>query len=169
MRRVDVKETATVSAQLLDGDLRSGGTLSDCLSIDDLSFLRRGPIRIRNNVAIGTLLINLNGLLLDQFRRVVWPEVLHDALRNQHERQDDAQRQKNPERTTHHINPKVSNRFLLLSRDAANERNRQTHTDRRRREIVISESGHLREIAHRRFAAVTLPVGVGCKRCSGIE
>ena len=44
--------------------------------------------------------------------------------------------------------------------DAARQSQRDTDTHGRRDEIVPGEPRHLRQIAHRRFAAVGLPVGI---------
>ena len=80
-----------------------------------------------------------------------------------------ADRQQHPERRAHHVDPEVADRVLLLLRDAADEGDRDRDADRRRHEVVVREAGHLREVAHRRLAAVRLPVGVGRERRRGVE
>ena len=57
----------------------------------------------------------------------------------------------------------------LLAGDAANERDRERDAGRGRYEVVIRQPRHLREIAHRRFADVGLPVRVGRERGGGVE
>ncbi len=69
----------------------------------------------------------------------------------------------------HQVHPEVAERVLLLLGDAADERDRDRDADRRRHEVVVREPGHLREIAHRRLAAVRLPVRVGRERRGGVE
>ena len=68
-----------------------------------------------------------------------------------------------------HVDPEVADGVLLRLGDAADERDRHRDADRRRHEVVIREAGHLREIAHGRFAAVRLPVRVGRERDGGVE
>ena len=80
-----------------------------------------------------------------------------------------ADRQQHPERGPDHVDPEVADRVLLRLGDAADERDRHRDADRRRHEVVVGEPGHLREIAHGRFAAVGLPVGVGRERHRGVE
>ena len=57
----------------------------------------------------------------------------------------------------------------LAPRNAANERNRQPHADCGRRKVMVCQPCDLRHIAHRHFAAITLPVGVGRKRRRRME
>ena len=94
---------------------------------------------------------------------------MYDALRHKNQRAHQADREQHPKQTTRRIHPEISKLIGLLPRDAANNRNRNGNADRRRSEVVIGEAGHLREIAHGRFAAVRLPVGIGGKRRSGAE
>src|SRR5436305_1487710 len=65
-----------------------------------------------------------------------------------------------PNRAANEIYTEISNRLLLPPHDAANERDRQRNADSRRNEVVISQSRHLGEVAHRRLATVVLPVGI---------
>jgi len=51
----------------------------------------------------------------------------------------------------------------LAPGDTANERNRERDTHSGRNEVVVSKTSHLREIAHRHFWHVALPVGIGCE------
>ena len=108
-------------------------------------------------------------LRIDDRGLVVRPEVLDDALRHQHQRADDADRQQDPEQAAHQVDPEIAERVFLLLRDAANERDRDGDADRGRHEVVVREPGHLREIAHRRLAAVGLPVRVGRERRRRVE
>src|SRR6185437_2060418 len=79
------------------------------------------------------------------------------------------ERQKHPQATTDEINPEVTDCFHLPTRDSADEGNRERNPNRRRNEVVISKPGHLREITHRCFAGVGLPVGVGRERHRSVE
>ena len=51
----------------------------------------------------------------------------------------------------------------------ADERDRDRDPDRRRDEVLDGEPAHLREVAHRRLAAVVLPVRVGDEADGGVE
>ena len=93
-------------------------------------------------------------------RPVVRLEVLHDALRHQHERTSQAQRQKHPQRRAREIDPEVAQRRALPAGDAPDERDGKGDADGGRDEVVEREAGHLREVAHGALAAIGLPVGV---------
>ena len=67
------------------------------------------------------------------------------------------------------VDPEIAEGVALALRDAANERNRERDADGGRREIVVRQAGHLREIAHRRLAAVRLPVRIGHERRRRVE
>ena len=47
------------------------------------------------------------------------------------------------------------------AREAADQRDREHDAGRRRQEVLVRQAEHLREVRHRAFAAVVLPVGVG--------
>ena len=47
------------------------------------------------------------------------------------------------------------------ARKAADQRDREHDAGRRRQEVLVRQAEHLREVGHRAFAAVVLPVGVG--------
>ena len=68
-----------------------------------------------------------------------------------------------------HVHPEIADGLHLPARDAANERDRQRDAHRRGHEVVIGEPGHLRQIAHRGFAGIVLPVGVGGERSRRVE
>src|SRR6266496_4735658 len=169
MRTVGIEKATAVGTELFDDFLRSHWPLSDCLRRDGLRLFRVSAIRIGDNLTGGVLLIDFNALLIDQLRRVVGPQVLHYALRNQHERAYDANRQQHPKRCPRHVHPKVSDGLHLTTRYAPNERDSERDSYRGRSEVVIGETSHLRQITHRYLGNIALPVGIGCKRCRRIE
>ena len=57
----------------------------------------------------------------------------------------------------------------LLTRDAANERDRDRHPDGRRYEVVEGELRHLRQVRHRRLARIRLPVRIRRERRRRLE
>jgi len=84
-------------------------------------------------------------------------ERLRDALPDQEERVDDADRQQDVERAAGDIDPEVADRPDGCAREAADQRDREHDTGRRRQEVLVREAEHLHQIGHRAFAAVVLP------------
>ena len=157
MRAVGVEEAAAVGPELLDDLLRRHRALGNRLFAEDARLwlavcARRGDC-----------------LRIDDRDLVVRLQILYDALRHEEKGADDRDRQQHPKRGAHHVDPEVPDRLLLTLRDAANERDRDRDADRCRDKVVIGEPSHLGEIAHRRLAAVRLPVRVGGERDGGIE
>ena len=109
------------------------------------------PSGIDDRFAVSAELRHL--LRLDQLDGVVGLQVLHHALRNQHQRADNAERQQHPQVARTMSTQKLPMVSICAARDAANEGDGQRDADRRRHEVVIREAGHLREVAHRGFAA----------------
>ena len=157
MRAIGVDEAAAVGAENLDGFLRGDGTLRDHLIGDGLG----GGLAVRAG--------GLHGLRIQKLRGVVRPQVLNHALGDENQRNHQARGEQNPEHAARRIHPEIADGLRFLARDAANNGDGQRDADRRRNKVVIGEPGHLREIAHRRFAAVVLPVGVGGERSGGVE
>ena len=161
MRRVDVEEAAAVGAELLDGDLRRRGPERDRLLggrrlLGDrvaLVVLQRLPVRAVLRVVVGHRLDERDGGVL--------VERLHDALAHQHQRKDERKRQQDVDRRPHEVEPEIADVVDLLAGEAADQRDQHRHARRGRNEVLDAEPEHLREIAHRAFAAVALPVGIG--------
>ena len=110
-----------------------------------------------------------DGLRVDDRDLVVRLEVLHHALRDEEQRADDRRSAAAPRATRAPCRPRSCRACPLLLGDAADEGDRHRDADRRRHEVVIRQPGHLREIAHGRFAAVGLPVRVRRERHGGVE
>ena len=165
MRAVGVEESAAVGAEFLDDLLRSHRTLRDGLLGDGVHY--RLAVGIEAGLPSAPRCWHL--LRFHELHLVVGLQVLHHALRNQQQSADDAERQQHPQGGANHINPEVSDGFHLAASDAANECDGQRDADGCRRKVVVGKSGHLGEVAHRRFAGVGLPVGVGSERSCGVE
>ncbi len=140
MRRVRVEEAASVRADLLDCDLRGRRADRDDLVEDDLA------VRVLRR--------------LQERDGLVGRERLHDALRDEQERHDNRERQEHVEHAPREVEPEVPDRRRGLARERSNERNDDRHRGGRRHEVLHGERRHLDEVAHRRFAAVRLPVRV---------
>ena len=165
MRAVGVEEAAAVGAELLDDLLRGHRSLRDRLRGDRIH--HRLAAGVNRRLAIGADVLDL--LRLHQLYRVVGPQVLHHALRDQHQRAHNAERQQHPQAGADQVHPEIADGLHLAAGNAANEGNRQRDADRRRREVVVGEPGHLRQIAHGGFAGIVLPVGVGGERRRRVE
>ena len=140
-RGVHVEEAAAVRPELLDDLLRG----------DRADGERRLPAGERREVEV---------------RR----ERLDDALRDEHERADDGDRQQDVEERPDQVGPEVAERARRCER----EKPRMTATthgdaDRGGDEVLHRQAGHLREVRERRLARVVLPVRVRHERRRGVE
>ena len=153
MRRVDVEEAAAVAAELLDRDLRGGRAE------------RQGLLSCAELL---TFLLELERLL-HQIHRLVGRKGLHHALRDQRAGKQERQRQQDVKGRARQVGPDTADAVRLLAREAARERDQHRHPGRRREEILHAEPQHLCEVAHRRLAAVALPVGVADEAHCGVE
>ena len=141
MRGIGVEEAAAIGAEHLDRDLRGDRADRDGLL---------GAFE-RRRIDIGA-------------------ERLRHALPDQEQRDDDADRQQDVERAAGDIDPEIADRsWTECARKTADQRNREHDAGRRRQEVLMRQAEHLREIGHRAFAAVVLPVGVGDEADGGVE
>ncbi|MCY1354583.1 hypothetical protein D9M69_409660 [compost metagenome] len=140
MRRVHAEEAATVGAQLLDGDLAGRRAERDAL--------------------LGAL----------QGHRVgVVQESLRNALPDEEQRQQQAQRQQAVEGAAGQVDPEVAQAVGAAAADAAGEGHQHAEADGGADEVLHAEADHLAEIAQGGFAAIGLPVGVGDEAHGGVE
>ena len=99
-------------------------------------------------------------------------EVLDHTLLHEQQRQQQRRRQQHVQRAAREIDPEVAQpttRLFTAPRDAAHQGNRNAETNRGRHEVVERQLCHLREVRHRRLAAVALPVRVGGERHRCLE
>ncbi len=169
VRRIDVVEAAAVGAELLDRDLRRRGPERNRLFGRRRLLGDRIALLVLERLAVGPVLRVVVSHRLDQRHRRVLVERLRHALAHQHERQDDRQRQQDVDRRADEIGPEVADAARFLAGEAADQRDEHRHSGGRRDEVLHGEPEHLREVAHRRFAAVTLPVGVRGEARRGVE
>ncbi len=132
VRRIGVHEPAAVGAEFLDGFLARHRAHRDRLLG---AFQRRHVDRAEQG--------------------------LRHAARGHHERDDDRKRQQQIERDARHIDPEIANRCRGRALKGAHQRESDGEPGRGGQEIVNGEAEHLGQMAHRRLAAVVLPVGVG--------
>ena len=67
------------------------------------------------------------------------------------------------------VDPEVADRRRPPAGEAADQRGHGRHAGGRRHEVLHRQAHHLGEVAHRRLAAVGLPVGVGHEADGGVE
>ena len=139
-RAVHVEEAAAVGAQLLDRDLRGG--------------------RAEREGLVGALEGRVGH---------VAAERLDHALRDEHERPDEGERQQDVEQRAGEVLPEVAELLRAAAREAADHGGQHRHADRRGHEVLHRQPRHLREVGERRLAAVELPVRVGDERRGGVE
>ncbi len=96
-------------------------------------------------------------------------EVLDDALRDLDEREHDGERQQDVQRRAGHVDPEVAQAGDGSRAKAADERDQDGHARCGRHEVLDGERQHLGEIAHRRFAAIRLPVRIRREAGCGVE
>ena len=101
-------------------------------------------------------------------RRVV-REVLDRALEHEHQRDHERDRRQHPQHGAHEVVPEVAEAGSATRHDPADQRDRDRDPDARRQEVLHGEPRHLAEVAHRRLAAVVLPVRVGHERRRRVE
>ena len=87
-------------------------------------------------------------------------KILDDTLRNQDECQNKTGRQQDPKRRAGCVHPKIPDGLRIDSRDATNQRDSKRDADSGRYEVVVCQPNHLREVTHRGFGNIRLPIGV---------
>ncbi len=140
-RRVHVEEAAAVRPELLDRLLRGD---------------RAAGERLREPA--------------DAVDAQVAAERLQDALRDQHDRGEERERQQHVEGRAEEVDPEVAD---VPAPGAVGEppdqRDGDGDADARGDEVLHRQPGHLAEVAHRGLAAVVLPVRVRHERRDGVE
>ena len=169
VRRVDVEEAAPVGPELLDGDLRRGGSHRDDL-LGERRLLGLGLTLVVEHglaVLVGLGLVIARGL--DHSDLGIRRERLDDALRDEGQAPDDGQGKQDVDRRAREIHPEVADGLGRAARESADERHQDGHAAGGGHEVLDGEREHLGEIAHGRLAAVPLPVGIGGKAHRGVE
>ena len=140
-RRVDVEEAAAVGAELLDRLLRGDRAERERL---------REPAE-RADVAV-----------------VARASAARPA-RHEHEPDDDRHRDQHVQQRADQVAVEVPELVRGAGDQAADQRDDDGDGDGGRDEVLHRQARHLREVRHRRLAAVVLPVGVGEERRGGVE
>ena len=140
MGGVDVEEAAAVGAQVFDDLHRGDWPLGDGLRL---------PVQgMHDRVGV---------------------EVLDHALRDEDQRDHDADGQQDVERAARQVDPEVAQVLRAAAGQAAHQCHRQRDARGGGDELVKGQAGHLRQVAHGLLAGVVLPVGVGGEAGGGIE
>ena len=153
MRRVHVEEAAAVCAELLDGHLHGGGTHGQRLLGHGRRLGLGLSLLVEDGVALGILHGGGGSRRLEERHRLIGAEVLHDALRDEQERQNEGHWQQDVERRAHEVDPEVADRLRVLGAEPPDERNERGDASRGRDEVLDGERQHLCEITHSHLAA----------------
>ena len=169
MRRVGVHEAAAVGAEHLDRFLRGDRAHGQGLG------------RLRNGFGHGIALVVLDRLAssvelghvvlggLHGRHVLVGIEVLDDALADQEHGIDQRDRQQHIERDAGEIDPGVADGLGRVAGETADQRDDDDDAGGGGEEVLHRQAEHLGQVAHRRFAAIALPVGVGDEADGGVE
>ena len=122
-----------------------------------------------HRLAFGVGFLHLDGVRFQELRLGVGLEILNHALRHQHDRKHQADRQQQIISDAHQVHPEIAEQLGRMPRDAAHQRRGDGDAGGRRAEVVNHQRDHLREIGHGGFAAVALPVGVRREADGGVE
>ena len=96
-------------------------------------------------------------------------EVLDRALEDEHQRDHERDRRQHPQHRADQVLPEVAEALARAADDPADQRDRDRDPDAGGEEVLDGQPGHLAEVAHRRLAAVVLPVRVRHERRSRVE
>ncbi|KAG0763588.1 hypothetical protein G6F22_018396 [Rhizopus arrhizus] len=100
---------------------------------------------------------------------LVGAEVLDHALADERQRQHEGQGQQHIQRAADHVGPEVADGGRAVPRQPADQREQDGDAGGGRDEVLHRQRQHLRQVAHRGFAAVALPVGVGDEADGGVQ
>jgi hypothetical protein len=132
MRRVGVEEAAAVGAELLDRRLA------------------------RDRTHRQHLLRPFNGRHRDVVREILDRPLLHEQ-----QGQDERRGEKEVQGAANQVDPEVADAGARTAGNPARQGDRAGDPRRGGRKVVEGELHHLRQIRHRRFARVRLPVRIG--------
>ena len=170
MRRVGVEEAAAVGAEHLDRFLRGDRAHRQGLG------RRRRPASV-TGVALVVLErlaggIELGLVVLGHLQRrhvLVGVEVLDHALADQEHGEDQRDRQQHVERDAGQIDPGVADGLGRVAGETADQGDDDDDAGGGGEEVLHRQAQHLGQVAHGRFAAIALPVGVGDEADGGVE
>ena len=187
-RREDGPTLLGVARHLAERIGERGGDQKDRENLQEVRQRRRifewvRAVRVEKSAAVRSehfdRLLRSDRTLRDQLRRAfqsfrlsIRSEVLRNSLPDQNEGEQKRDRQENVQSSSRDVRPEVSNSRSLLravrvfrraARQSSNHCDRYCQTCRRRHPVVNSERDHVREVRHRRFRNIRLPVGV-CRK-----
>jgi hypothetical protein len=96
-------------------------------------------------------------------------EGLHHALRDEGHGEDHGEGQEHVQRRADEVDPEAADGAHLATGEPAHQRDEHGHPGGGADEVLHAEPHHLREVGHRRLAAVPLPVRVRHERDGGVE
>ena len=169
MRRIGVEESAPVGAELLDRNLRSGGTDCDRLLVPYDLFGSGVALFVLDLLAVDIELWCIVLGRLDQRHGLIDREGLHHALGYEHQSENERERQEYVKCAARQVDPEVADSASALPGEAADQRDQHGHARCRGNKVLHGKGQHLCQVTHGRFARIALPVGVADKADGGIE
>ena len=88
---------------------------------------------------------------------------------DEHDREDERDRQQDPDHATGEVDPEVAEAVGLRTEEPADQRHGDGDADRGRQEVLDREARHLDGVAHHLLGHVGLPVRVGHERDGVVE
>src|SRR5271168_836276 len=149
---ISAKKSSAVRSVHLDRFLRSHRPLRD--------HLRRHRFLLHATVRV----LRLHHLWFNQTRRRVRLQVLDHPLRNEKQSRHQTDRQQHPQKRPRRIHPEIPDGVRFPPRHSPNQGNGQCNPHRRRRKVVVRQTCHLCQVAHRRFTRIRLPVRIRRER-----
>src|SRR5271166_3698619 len=169
MSGVRVGISAAVGSEHLYRHLRGDWSLYNALGIYLLVDHYRVAFAIFHRVSGVVFLWYLNGLDLQHLRRIVRLKVLWNTLSDQKNRINDADRKKQIIVNSHQVHPEIADRLGRVPGDPPEHWSGNRNSDRCGGKVLPRQCQHLRQITHRRFATVALPVRVGSETPSRVK
>ena len=143
--------------------------MHDSLLLNGLFFHDGFAVRAENGLAFVVLFLDRDFVRLDELGFRVRLEILNHPLRHEKHREDQADGQQQVVSHAHQIHPKIAKRSGRMPGDTAHQRSSERDADGGGGKVVNRQCDHLREVGHRGFADVALPVGVGRETDGGIK
>ena len=177
MGGVHAEEAAAVGAGLLDGNLRSRGTLGQELLGDHARALDNLAVdldRVALNLgavddAPAAVCIRLNSDGFYELSLLSRLEVGDDATGSQADAEHEVQRDEHIQDGAGEVDPEGTQTLLLDLTEAADQREHDRDTGASGNEVLHSETHELHKVGQGGLTGIGLPVGVGYEGSSRIE
>ena len=172
VRRVGVEDAAAVGAEQLDRFLRGERAHRQGLRLRRYRFGQHLSFGVLERLAVEAIVFETRGFVrrgFDRACRLERVEVLDCALVGQEKGVSDRERQQHVERDAAKIDPGVADGLRAVAGKPPDQGDDDGDAGGRGEEVLHRQDEHLGQVAHRRFAGVALPVGIGDEADGGVE